>query len=152
MITIFIYGIDPYLLRNLSKELTPKLADIYEVKREEINFFAPEGLFVHEGIEQNTWNGVITVLAPLKVKILEQQVYRVIEEYIKDLLLHFEAIFNYYSTDNYHIYNNADFPRYLNEENKEVEDEYEVDEIEEDELFQENAFAEFEESIKKLKD
>ena len=47
MITIKIYGIDPYLLRNISKDATKKIADLYEISEDEINFLAPECLYVH---------------------------------------------------------------------------------------------------------
>ena len=85
MITITMLGLDPYLLRQVSKNLTEKLADIYEVSEDEINFFAPEGLLVHNGVEQNTWNIIVKVDAPLKVKVLENKVVKLIHEYTKDL-------------------------------------------------------------------
>ena len=72
MITVSILGTDPYLVRQISKEMTSRLADIYECKKDDINFYAPECLFIHDGVEQNTWNVLVRVHAPLKVKVMEK--------------------------------------------------------------------------------
>ena len=62
MVFVEIFGIDPYMLRQVSRDLTPKLAKICETDENSINFYAPEGLLVHNGVEQNAWNITIKVL------------------------------------------------------------------------------------------
>ena len=64
MITLVTFGIDPYSLRQLSREITPGLTALFECKEDDINFYATEGLFVHNGVEQNTWYVVIKVMLP----------------------------------------------------------------------------------------
>ena len=56
MIVIKVFGLDPYLLRDISEDLTSKLASLYEISEDEIDFYGSEGLIVHKGVEQNTWN------------------------------------------------------------------------------------------------
>lgn len=117
MITITMLGLDPYLLRQVSKNLTEKLADIYEVSEDEINFFAPEGLLVHNGVEQNTWNIIVKVDAPFKVKVLENKVVKLIHEYTKDLCVNSEIYFTYFSQDSRYEFFRDDSPRFMTEEN-----------------------------------
>ena len=50
--TITILGLDPYLLKQLSRELTKQLVEVYECGEDGIDFFAPEGLLLHNGIDQ----------------------------------------------------------------------------------------------------
>ena len=81
MITISIIGLDPYLVRQISKEMTPKLAELYEISEDKIDFYAPECLFIHNGVEQNTWNVLVRVNAPLKIKVLEKKAVKIIREW-----------------------------------------------------------------------
>lgn len=168
MITIKIYGIDPYLLRNISKDATKKIADLYEVSADEINFLSPECLYVHDGVEQNTWNVLIEVHAPKKVEVLEDDAFKILKQFVKDVAINIECVFYYFSSDNYHKYINSDYPRFMREDNlvnveTDDEDYYEEEEnneenhehhhveISEKELYLGNAFESFEEKIKKMK-
>ncbi len=175
MITIKIFGVDPYLLRNISKDATKKIADLYEISADEVNFLAPECLYVHNGIEQNTWNILVEVHAPKKVSVLEEDAFKIIKQYLKDVAINIECIFYYFSSDNYHYSFNTDYPRFMSEENlvnvdyDETDDYYEEeddDECEcehcrhdhddgdeeepsEDDLYLGNAFEGFEDKINK---
>ena len=73
MITVSILGLDPYVVRGISKDVTPKLADIYETSKDKINFYCPECLYIHDGVEQNTWNILVKVEAPMKVKVRKKK-------------------------------------------------------------------------------
>lgn len=164
MITIKIYGIDPYLLRNISKDATKKIADLYEISEDEINFLAPECLYVHNGVEQNTWNILVEVHAPKKVEVLESDAFKIISQYLKDVAINIECVFYYFSSDNYHKFINTDYPRFMSESNTveidtsyeeyDEEDENEEEhhhEINDEDLYLGNAFEGFEEKIKKMK-
>ncbi len=158
MITIKVFGIDPYLLRNISKDATPKLAQIYEISPDEINFLGAECLYVHDGVEQNTWNLLIEVSAPKKVSVLENEAFKILVNYFKDVAINFECVFYYFSSDNYHHYINTDYPRFMKEDNLVNVDYQEEDisigedgEVDEEELYLGNAFEGFEEKIKNKK-
>ncbi|MFA6755020.1 MAG: hypothetical protein WCR97_00725 [Bacilli bacterium] len=143
MITITILGLDPYLLRDISKDCTKKLADIYECKSEDIDFFSPEGLYVHEGVEQNTWNVLVRVHAPLKVKVMEKDAAKILHEYIKDTCVNMAIEFYYYSQDNRYDFLNKDHPRFMTEENTVVEDKEEFVQEEGEEPYLGNIFEDF---------
>ena len=44
MITIEIYGLDQFVVGQLSKDMTHNLADLYEVSEDDINFIAPNNM------------------------------------------------------------------------------------------------------------
>jgi hypothetical protein len=117
MITITLYGIDPYLIRDLSKDLTDKLADLYEVEPDDINFFAPEGLLAHNGVEQNLWNVIVHVNAPKKVSVLQNEAAQLIANYVKSLCINLSIEFYYYSQDDRYEFLSNDNPRFMTEEN-----------------------------------
>ena len=134
MITISIIGVDPYLVRQISKAMTSKIASLYEVSNDEINFYAPECLYIHNGVEQNTWNVLVKVNAPLKVKVLEGDVVQLIREFMKDACINLAIEFYYYSQDNRYEFIDDSQPRFMTEENSfEMvdEEEYYDDEDEE---------------------
>ena len=117
MITISIIGLDPYLVRQISKEMSAKIADIYETTVDNINFYSPECLFIHNGVEQNTWNVLVKVNAPLKVKVMEKDAAKIIHEFVKDACVNMAIEFYYYSQDNRYEYIDKNHPRFMTEEN-----------------------------------
>lgn len=128
MITITILGMDTYLLEQVSKALTDKLACLYEYDKDKINFFAPEGSLVHDGVEQNTWNIIIKVEAPIKVKPLEKQALALLHEYTKNLCINSNVMFTYYTSETIYEFINDDYPRFMTEENSVyIDDENELD-------------------------
>lgn len=128
MITISIIGVDPYLVRQISKAMTAKIAALYEVSKDEINFYAPECLYIHDGVEQNTWNVLVKVNAPLKVRVLEKDAVKVIREFMKDACINLAVEFYYYSSDNRYEFIDNSHPRFMTEDNS-----YEIIEDEEEE-------------------
>ena len=152
MITVMIYGIDPYLARQISREMSSKLAQVYETDSDNIMFYAPDGLLVHEGYEQNTWNIFVTVNAPERTKIFEKNAVEVIKKYLKHACVHFTAVFNYYSQESRYEVIDEQFPKFMNAENNlyvESEEDYSEDEehdhehYREEEIYLGNAFEEF---------
>lgn len=131
MITVSIIGVDPFMVRQISKAMTSKIAALYEVQIDDVNFYAPECLYIHDGVEQNTWNVLVKVNAPLKVKVLEEKAVRVIREYMLDACVNLAIEFYYYSQDNRYEFINPTHPRFMTEENT-------VDFIEDDEVTEED--------------
>lgn len=134
MITISIIGVDPFMVRQISKEMTSKVAAVYEVQKDDIDFYAPECLYIHDGVEQNTWNVLVKVNAPQKVKVLESQAVKVIREFMTGACVHLAIEFYYYSQDNRYEFVDPTHPRYMTEENTVdlFEDEEDYDEENED--------------------
>ena len=151
MITISIIGLDPYLVRQISKEMTPKLAELYEISEDKIDFYAPECLFIHNGVEQNTWNVLVRVNAPLKIKVLENKAVKIISEYMKDACINLAIYFYYYSEDNRYEFIDSSHPRFMTESNSvSVEEDYDEDyEDSEDgeENYLGNIFADFDKKM-----
>lgn len=146
MITISIIGLDPYLVRQISKEMSAKIADIYETTVDNINFYSPECLFIHNGVEQNTWNVLVKVNAPLKVKVMEKDAAKIIHEFVKDACVNMAIEFYYYSQDNRYEYIDKNHPRFMTEENTVIEEDEPLEDGEEPYLG--DIFENFEEKIK----
>jgi hypothetical protein len=135
MITLTFYGLDQFVVGRLSKVLTPNIAKLYEVSEDEVNFFSPNMMVFHNGVEQTSWNVSIHVTAPLKVKVLQEQAAKVILAGIGDVAINLEVLFNYYSQDDRYTKINEEYPRYITEDNlvSYDEDEYADEEIQEGE-------------------
>ena len=148
MITISILGIDPYLIRQISREATKTIANLYEVPEDEVNFFAYEGLLVHAGNEQNLWNVIVRVKAPDVYKNVEKAMFELLKNYLTDVCFHFTLEFEYYHLNSVYKHINDEFDLYFTEKESSYEDDEhdedksdEEDEVpSEEELYLGNAF------------
>lgn len=145
MITITIYGLDQFVVGNLSRELTPLIAKLYEVDEDEVNFIAPNAMMFHKGVEQTSWNILILVDAPKKVSVLQDHMAELMLLGIGDVAIHVTVEFKYYSEDDRYTKINPDYPRYISEENLvDVDNEYPEDLEEgenEDQIYTGDIFA-----------
>ena len=145
MITITIYGLDQFVVGNLSRELTPLIAKLYEVDEDEVNFIAPNAMMFHKGVEQTSWNILILVDAPKKVSVLQDHMAELMLHGIGDVAIHVAVEFKYYSEDDRYTKINPDYPRFISEENLvDVDNEYPEDleeGEEEDQIYTGDIFA-----------
>lgn len=118
MITLIFYGLDQFVVGDLSRDLTKNLAKLYEVSEDDINFVAPNDMIFHNGMEQTSWNVLIHVHAPMKVSVLQDLVKEFIFKSIGNLAIHKTLEFYYYSQDNRYEDINEDYPRYLTDDNQ----------------------------------
>ena len=129
------YGLDQFVVGNLSRELTPLVAKLYEVDESEVNFIAPNSMVFHKGTEQTSWNILIQVNAPKKVSVLQDQMAQLMLHGIGEVAIHVAVEFTYYSQDNRYTKINPDYPRFISDENLVgLDDEYpeDIEEGEED--------------------
>lgn len=117
MITITIYGLDQFVVGQISRELTPLVAKLYEVSEEDVIFIAPEAMAFHKGTEQTSWNILIDVHAPKKVSVLQDQMAQLMMNGIGEVAIHVTVEFRYYSQDDRYQKINDNYPRFLSEEN-----------------------------------
>lgn len=147
MITVFIYGLDQFVVGRLSREMTPNLAKLYEVSEDEIIFVAPENMVFHKGVEQTSWNIIIHVHAPKKVSVLQDQIAKLILESIGDVAINKILEFYYYSEDNRYTKLNESYPRFIASDNLvdiEEEDYEDMEEGEgENDIFTGDIFKDF---------
>lgn len=147
MITVFIYGLDQFVVGRLSREMTSNLAKLYEVSEDEIIFVAPENMVFHKGVEQTSWNIIIHVHAPKKVSVLQDQVAKLILESIGEVAINKILEFYYYSEDNRYTKLNESYPRFIASDNLvdiEEEDYEDMEEGEgENDIFTGDIFKDF---------
>ena len=117
MITVTIYGLDQFVVGQISRDLTPLVAKLYEVSEEDVIFIAPEAMVFHKGTEQTSWNILIKVNAPKKVSVLQNQMAQLMMHGIGEVAIHVTVQFEYYSQDDRYQKINDNYPRFLSEEN-----------------------------------
>lgn len=133
MISVFVYGLDQFLVGDLSASMGKDLAKVYEVDEDDVNFVAPNSMVFHNHAEQTSWRVIVEVNVPKKLEVLQEQAQRVIIHHIKQIAIHVEIIFKYYLSDHHHLEINDDYPLYLEEQPEvEIETDY-PDDIEEGE-------------------
>ena len=147
MITVFIYGLDQFVVGRLSREMTPNLAKLYELSEDEIIFVAPENMVFHKGVEQTSWNIIIHVHAPKKASVLQDQVAKLILETIGDVAINKILEFYYYSEDNRYTKFNNSYPRFIATDNLVDIEEEDYEDMEEgegdDDIFTGDIFQDF---------
>ena len=117
MITIIFYGLDQFVVGRLSRELTPNIAKLFEVKEDEVNFIAPNDLMFHNGVEQTSWNLLMQVYAPKHCAFVQDDVAKFLLESIGEVAINKVVEFYYYPEGNRYEKINEDYPRYITEEN-----------------------------------
>ncbi|MGM9873677.1 MAG: DUF1904 family protein [Bacilli bacterium] len=117
MITLTILGLDQYIVGRLSREMLKNLAKIYEVSEDDINFVAPNNMVFHNGVEQTSWNVLVRVHAPHKVRVVQDDVANVISVGIGEMAINLAIEFYYYSTDDRYERISKDYPRFITESN-----------------------------------
>ena len=162
MINVNFYGVDPYLLRGVSKDLTEKIANLCEVKKEDVLFMSSDGLLCNDGVEQDDWYALIYVDLPSQLEPLEKKFVDLLKNHLDKVTLHFEVIFRYYHLHSRYLSINKDYPIFVTERNSvytEIDESssyetsgesgHEHHEHSDEEIYIGNAFEGFEEKIKK---
>ena len=135
MITIIVYGLDQFVVGQLSRELGPNLAKLYEVKEEEVIFVAPQNMVFHNGVEQTSWNLLIHVHAPKRTALVQDDVANFLVNAIGDVAIHKTIEFYYYSEENRYQKIHEQYPRFITQENlvdTDVEYDEDIEEGEDD--------------------
>lgn len=117
MITFLVLGLDQFVVGHYSKDHTANLAQLYESDESLINFYAPNSMVFHSGVEQTSWNTIVIVRAPQKYKAVEGQVAHYLMETLKDFSINLEIEFEYYESSSRYEYVNPSYPRYIAEDN-----------------------------------
>ena len=147
MINVFVYGLDQFVVGELSSDVSSSLAKLFEVSEDDVNFYAPNNMVFHNGVEQTSWHVLIEIKAPSEIKRVQSQICELFKHSLLEVAIHLEIVFYFYNRSDRVIEINNDYPRYLNEENMvNVESDYEEDMKEgegDDEIFTGDIFGNF---------
>ena len=133
MITVNIYGLDQFVVGDVSIPLSKNLAKIYEISEDNINFISSNNMVFHQGVEQTSWRVIVELNVPKKLEVLQDQALEIINHYLSEVAINIETFFHYYSSDHHALHVNEDYPLYLEERNEvEIDSEY-SEELEEGE-------------------
>ena len=142
MITIRIYGLDSYAVGHYSKMNTANLAQLFETKEENIFFVASDEFVFHKGVEQTSWQALVTVIAPEKYEPLEGKIATYLLKTLTEFTIHVQIVFEYFHGHHEYEFTNKDYPRYIKDENL-----VNVEEDEDEELYEGNIFEGMEKKL-----
>lgn len=149
MVTLTFYGLDQFVVGDLSKAMTHNLAELYEVSEDEINFIAPNDMVFHNGVDQTSWNLLVRVHLPKKLLVLQNEAAEIIMQMVQGPTINVAVEFYYYSQDNRYERINTDYPRFITDDNSIDIDEEVSEYVEgegEDEVFTGDIFENFNKS------
>ena len=132
MINIYVYGLDQFVVGDVSRELTSLVAKLYEVEEDDVNFIAPNDMVFHNGVEQTSWRVIVEVRLPEEFDKFQNQAKDLLMHYISTVAVHVEVTFIYYGYHDHFVKLNSEYPNYLTEENRD-NPEYYSEELEEGE-------------------
>lgn len=130
MVNVFIYGLDQFVVGEISQAATDDLAKLLEIDADDINFIAPNSLVFHKGVEQTSWHAIVEVHLPEESRYEQENVAKLLRHYIDETAIHVEFHFRYFDRKHHKVEINDDYPRYLTESNQvdlDYEDEEEFD-------------------------
>ena len=116
MVNLYVYGLDQFVVGEVSSELTHNLAKIMEISEDDINFVAPHDMVFHKGVEQTSWRVIVEVKLPQTFEKIQDQIRQVIVHYISEVAVHIEVLFYYFAPSEHYQYINKDYDLYLTEE------------------------------------
>ena len=128
MVTISIIGIEPPLGRQISRDMTPSLVELYELTSEDFFYVLPECYYVNNGVEQNMWNALVKVSAPHKFAVIEHEVAKVLHSYLKFFCVNISVEFYYYDEEHRYEFIDDSQPRFITEENEVYAEDYDDEE------------------------
>lgn len=115
MVTISVLGLDQYVVGHYSKENTANLASLFEIDENELNFYAPESMVFHEGVEQTSWNTIVIVHAPKRCQAVESKVADYVIRTLSEFTINLEVNFDYFDEARHYEHINSAYPRFIDE-------------------------------------
>lgn len=117
MITISVLGLDQFVVGHYSKDHTENLANLFETNADDIEFYAPNSMLFHNGVEQTSWNTIIIVKAPHRYELMESKIANYLIETMKEFSINLEIEFEYFEEGKHYQHINTSYPRFIAEEN-----------------------------------
>jgi len=132
MIIVTLLGMDTYQAIDETRKLHPILVKAYSVKDEELEFFAPEGFIIHDGVEQTAFRLNITVEAPKEYQGKEKEIKDLLFFALKDVAVHFRVLFRYFDPKDEYLKLDDTYPTYMTDSNTVKAEKEHNDQIEEE--------------------
>ena len=117
MITISILGLDQFVVGHYSREHTGNIAQLFECEEDAVNFYAPNSMVFHKGVEQTSWHTIVIVRAPSKYAPMEKGVADYLLKTLSNFSINIEVTFQYFEPGHRYEHTNNQYPRYIGEDN-----------------------------------
>lgn len=148
MIFLKIYGVDPMMVKELSKRTSANLANLFEVETEEIVFIGSEAALFFNGIDQYGFHAYIEIDCPEECKKTCKNIVIYLQKILTEYTIHSVIKFKYYHLLDEHIHIDNTYPRYITDNNiVRVEEGNAVDE---EEVYDGDIFKDLESDLENL--
>lgn len=148
MINVSFIGIDLYQVGEVSAKIHSKLAELFEVKDEDVVMSSFDSFVYYKGHEQTSINLYIRIDLEEKYRPFQKKAADFLLEASEELSVHCTLYFNYIKESDIYQRVNGKYPRYLTFENAKPAPEEEYDENKEysdEEVYTEDIFAKLDE-------
>lgn len=113
MITIHLYGLDHFVVGQYSREHTGNIAQLFETPEEEVSFLSSDSVYLHDGVEQVSWNALVVVHAPEKYEPFEKIVADYFLKTLSPFAIHVSVQFEYFHNHSIYESVNPNYPRFI---------------------------------------
>ncbi len=122
MIIIKCYGVDPYVAGAYSKKYLPIVKDRFEID-EEFLVIAPDEYIYHDGVEQTSWQAILEVTISPKYKAIESDLAHALISYFTVEIVNIRLVFHYIDDSSFFKLENKDYPPFIVDDEKAVDEE-----------------------------
>lgn len=117
MIVIKVIGIDPELVKDISKRTCGNLADLFEVPAEDILFIGSEDMVLFNGVDQYGLHVLIEIDCPEECQKTSPNIVKYLQEVFADYSVHSLIKFRFSRCLDEHLRLDETYPRYMTENN-----------------------------------
>jgi hypothetical protein len=150
---IEIFGLDPYVIAKLSKQLHHPLVKLTNIDDKTLFFSAHETMLFHHGVDQNAWHTLIRIHLPTALRPHQQAIMSLFQKMLQEQTVHLQFQFNYLDVTTTPTIFQADYPLFVTEKNQvAIAPEASIETDEEDtqqEIYHGNVFADKEADLEK---
>ncbi|MEY3431917.1 MAG: hypothetical protein RIS53_815 [Bacillota bacterium] len=148
---IEIFGLDKYVVANLSRELQKPIIQLTKIDENNLFFSVHETLLFHAGVDQNAWHTFIKISMPDTLAPFQEGLRSIINKALKDQTIHIHYEFVLQNVNSVFTFIQKNYPLFVNESNQIKAQQIEEDETEDKvEIYHGNIFAGKETELDKL--
>jgi hypothetical protein len=146
---IEIFGLDPYVISNISKYLHTPLLQLTKIDEKDLFFSAHETILFHRGVDQNAWHTLIRIHLSNTLVQHQEKIANLFKQVLSDHTVHWRIQFIYLNHEHQFKLIQKDYPEFVTEKNQ-VTIEPDFEDAPAKEIFHGNAFEGKEEVLEKL--
>lgn len=148
---IEIFGLDKYVVANLSLELQKPIINLTKIDENDLFFSVHETLTFHVGVDQNAWHTRIKITMPELLWVHQASLRSLLTKALQQHTIHLHFEFILQKPEHTYSHIQKDYPLFVSESNQVTIDKDENQEVGDDtEIYHGNIFAGKESDLENL--